>query len=274
MRTLTTSRGHAVSYAVDGGGPALVLVHGAFSDHETNWTFVAPLFRPHFTVHAVARRGRGATAATTGHSLEDEARDVSDIIRDIGSTVCLVGHSYGAHCALLAAAADPARVRKLVLYEPLWPHVITPDAMLALETLATAGAWDQFAFSFFANTLHVSNEELASVRASGLWAPIIADAPATLGDLRALHAYRFDASRFGRLDVPTLLQVGSESPRGLYVTDALAAVLPDARIDTFDGQAHEAMTTAPELYAQATMQFLLRDSPDATLRARNAASRL
>lgn len=54
-----------------------------------------------------------------------------------------------------------------------------------------------------------------------------------------------------------LLQIGSESRRDLYVTDALAAVLPDARIDTLAGQAHEGMTTAPQLYAEATLEFLL-----------------
>jgi len=54
-----------------------------------------------------------------------------------------------------------------------------------------------------------------------------------------------------------MLQVGSESPRDLYVTDALAAVLPNARIGTLVGQAHEGMTTAPEQYVQATMAFLL-----------------
>jgi hypothetical protein len=43
----------------------------------------------------------------------------------------------------------------------------------------------------------------------------------------------------------------------VYVTDALAAVLPHAQIDTLAGQAHEGMTTAPHLYAQATAQLLL-----------------
>jgi hypothetical protein len=59
-----------------------------------------------------------------------------------------------------------------------------------------------------------------------------------------------------------MLQVGSESPRDLYVTDALAAILPDVRVDTLAGQANEGMTTAPELYAQATMRFLLSGSLD------------
>ena len=257
MKTMTTSTGTSVSYSVEGHGPPLVLVHGAFSDHETNWTFVAPLLQQQFSVYAIARRGRGATDATNHHTMEDEARDVSDVVRSIGAPVYLLGHSHGAHCALLAAAQNPGRVRKLVLYEPIWPQSMKPDALAALETLAAAGAWDQFAFAFFANTLHVPIGELDAVRASELWRPIVADAPASLGDLRAISGYRFDPARFAALDIPVMLQIGSESPRDLYVTDALAAVLPNARIATLAGQAHEGMTTAPEQYHQATSAFLL-----------------
>jgi pimeloyl-ACP methyl ester carboxylesterase len=95
MKTITGSTGTTVSYTVDGSGPPLVLVHGGFSDHATNWTFVTPLFRDRFTVYAIARRGRGATDATVGHRLEDEARDVVDLVRSIGTPVHLLGHSYG-----------------------------------------------------------------------------------------------------------------------------------------------------------------------------------
>ena len=105
--------------------------------------------------------------------------------------------------------------------------LIKPDALAALETLAAAGAWDQFAFAFFANTLHVPIAELDAVRASELWPPIVADARASLGDLRAMRAIPIRPGSFRGLDIPVMLQVGSESPRDLYVTDALAAVLPN-----------------------------------------------
>jgi len=195
--------------------------------------------------------------------LRDEAHDVAQMVRAIGEPVNLLGHSYGAHCALLGAAQQPDRVRKLVLYEPPWPHVVPPDALAALETLAAAAAWDQFAYAFFANLLLVPTYELDALRTSDIWQQIVADAPASLGDLRALCAYLFDPAGFAGLAVPVLLQVGSESPRDLYVTDALAAVLPDVRIATLAGQAHEGMTTAPELYAHTALQFLLEDSPGA-----------
>jgi hypothetical protein len=53
------------------------------------------------------------------------------------------------------------------------------------------------------------------------------------------------------------LQVGSESVRDLYVTDALASMLPHARLQVLHGQAHEGMTTAPEMYAAEVTRFLL-----------------
>ena len=40
MQRITLSAGTAVSYEKYGGGPPLVLVRGAFSDHKTNWQFV------------------------------------------------------------------------------------------------------------------------------------------------------------------------------------------------------------------------------------------
>jgi hypothetical protein len=45
-----------------------------------------------------------------------------------------------------------------------------------------------------------------------------------------------------------------------YVTDALAAVLPDVRIQELAGQAHEGMTTAPEMYAEAVSRVLLPEA--------------
>ena len=120
MERLTTPAGTTVSYDRGGSGPPLVLSHGAFSDHHTNWEFVKPTLRIDFTVYAVARRGRGETDRTEGHTLEDEVADLVAVIESVGDPVFLLGHSYGAQCALAAAHRLPGRVRKLVLYEP-WP---------------------------------------------------------------------------------------------------------------------------------------------------------
>jgi hypothetical protein len=54
-----------------------------------------------------------------------------------------------------------------------------------------------------------------------------------------------------------MLQIGTESLRDLYVTDALAGVLPIVSIEELPGQAHEGMTTAPKMYVEAVSRFLL-----------------
>jgi pimeloyl-ACP methyl ester carboxylesterase len=114
--------------------------------------------------------------------------------------------------------------------------------------------------TFFRDLLCVPAAEVDALRATALWPPIVA-APASLGDLRAVSRYDFKPERFRNLHLPVLLQIGTESPRDLYATDALAAVLPDARIGELPGQAHEGMTTAPGQYAEAVARFLLSEAP-------------
>jgi len=53
--------GARIGYDVYGEGPPLLLIHGAFSDHRTNWAYVKPMLARRFTVYAMARRGRGAS---------------------------------------------------------------------------------------------------------------------------------------------------------------------------------------------------------------------
>jgi len=256
MERITSPGGTAVSFEKVGSGPPLVLVHGSFSDHHANWEFVKPILQQRLMLYSIARRGRGDTDRTQGHRLEDEVADVVALIRTVPEPVFLLGHSYGAHCSLAAALEAPDRVRKLVVYEPAWPGILSEEVFARLSELAAAGAWDEFAVIFFRDTLHVPIEELHAVRATDLWPPIVSDAQASFEDLRALKNYAFNAERCRHLQIPVLLQIGSESPRDFYVTDALMQVLPDARVGVLPGQAHEGMTTAPKMYAEAVIQFL------------------
>lgn len=259
LRHVVSADGTPVSYDEYGAGPALVLVHGAFSDHDSNWQLVRSRFAQRFRVRAIARRGRGATPASGGHALDDEAHDVAALLATLDEPAFVLGHSYGAQVALVAAALLPDRVRRLVLYEPPCPSLVDTALLAPLERLARAGAWDAFAAHFFGQVLRVPAAELAELRRSDAWPPIVADAPASLHDLRALARHELHPVRFRTLAVPTLLQIGSASPRTLYATDALLGALPDARVDELPEQAHEAMTTAPDLYAASVERFLLGD---------------
>jgi pimeloyl-ACP methyl ester carboxylesterase len=256
IERITAPSGVTVSYDTYGSGPPLVLVHGGFSDHRTNWQEVKAMLADRFSVYAVARRGRGESSATQGHSVEDEAADVAALLHHIGEPAFLLGHSYGALCALEAATLHPAAVRSLVLYEPPYPHIMTPEVLAPLEAFAEREDWDGLVRTFMLDVVQVPLDEVNEIRASPFWSVWTADAKATLNDVQAVVNYRFDATLHRSLGMPVLFLIGTESPRDLYLTDALAAVLPDARIVELEGQAHEGMTTAPAQFVDAIAQFL------------------
>jgi pimeloyl-ACP methyl ester carboxylesterase len=260
-----------ISYERTGEGPPLVLVHGGFSDHSTNWTYVNPLLTARFTVAAVARRGRGETDATEGHSLADEAADVAAVVQAMDAPVFLLGHSYGGLCALEAAALVPERIAKLVLYEPPWPNAMSAEMVTRLKHLGARRQWDALVETFLIDGLQVPAEDVAALRASPDWAPWIADAPATLNDLLALVRHTIVPERYQALTMPVQLLVGTESPRDLYLTDMLDATLPNARVVELSGQAHEGMTTAPQLFVDAVTPFLV--TKDGRRGARDLQSR-
>ncbi len=213
-----------------------------------------PAWEREFRVIAIARRGRGESARSTGHSVGDEARDVARVLATLETPATVLGHSYGAHVALLAARMAPERVAKLIVYEPPRAGLFSAEAMGRLAPLA--GDWDRFASVFFGEILLVPLEELRELRASGAWAAIVEDAPASWQDIQALAQYGFAAADFAGLPMPVLLQTGSESPAHLYVTEELKAALPRGEVMRLEGQAHEGMTTAPEPYARGVAEWL------------------
>jgi pimeloyl-ACP methyl ester carboxylesterase len=113
-----TDDGIDVSYLVVAGSePAIVILHGlAGSGHEFMSTASALAGRK---VVLVDQRGHGlSTQLPSDTSREAYVRDVVAVIdREASSPVQLVGHSMGAHTAMLAAAARPDLVRTLVLLE-------------------------------------------------------------------------------------------------------------------------------------------------------------
>lgn len=97
-----------------GEGPAVVLVHGSVVGADRTWAAQRPLGR-HWTIVAPDRPGFGDSPPLTRGDFEAEAPLVADVL---GDGAHLVGHSYGAVIALLAAAQRPDAVWSLTVSEP------------------------------------------------------------------------------------------------------------------------------------------------------------
>ena len=64
------------------------------------------------------RRGYGESPGTARSDYETDAEDIAALLAETPGGAHLVGHSYGAVAAMVAAARHPESVRSLVLIEP------------------------------------------------------------------------------------------------------------------------------------------------------------
>jgi pimeloyl-ACP methyl ester carboxylesterase len=97
-----------------GSGPPIVFVPGTIVDAETTWRRQLPLAE-RFTLVIAERPGFGDSPPLERGDFELEAPLFAELL---GDGAHLVGHSYGAVIALLAAAARPEAVLSLTVSEP------------------------------------------------------------------------------------------------------------------------------------------------------------
>jgi pimeloyl-ACP methyl ester carboxylesterase len=128
------------------GGVPLVLLHGAFSNIETDFGKLIPLLAAKRRVIGVEQQGHGHTADLDRPlSYEQMADDTAALLEFLGiERADVLGYSIGGAVGLQLAVRHPNLVRKLVMaggtsYRPdgLYPEVsagavdLTPDALAA-----------------------------------------------------------------------------------------------------------------------------------------------
>lgn len=201
-------------------------------------------------------------------SLSDEAALIEPVLATAGSPLVLVGHSYGAAVALIAALANPGRVRAIALYEPTLFALVDAqasppnDADGIRDAVTDAGA-----------ALDAGNADAAAERfidywmGTGSWKqtpeqrkPPIA---ASIRNVRrwghALFTEPAPLTAFRSLDVPVLYMVGKRStPSAHGVGRLLTAALPRVDLVEFDDLGHMGPVTHPDQVNETIAQFLDR----------------
>ena len=257
LEHVTSSDGTTIGVWRSGTGPALVLVHGTTADH-TRWSRVIPGFSEHFTVYAMDRRGRGASGDSDTYSYEQEGRDVAAVIHHAARPRNLVGHSFGGLCAL--EAAQLVELDRLVLYEPPLPvgiQITSNDTIARLDDLIARNQREDALLVFFREVVRAPEQQVEMLRAQDSWPSRVAAAHTVVREVRLEHSYHPDLERVRRIDVPTLLLLGGESPPFLRAaTERLHGLLPNSRIHELPGQQHLAMDTVPDEFVRVVSEFL------------------
>jgi pimeloyl-ACP methyl ester carboxylesterase len=254
---VTSRDGTRIAFDTTGRGPALILVGGALSD-RSGGADLARLLAPHLTVYSYDRRGRGDSGDTAPYAVRREVEDIEALIDHAGGSAFVYGKSSGASLALQAASALGDKVRKLALYEA--PYDDAEGAAMAWKTFTEeldallAAHRHAEAIARFMAFVGAPDAAVQQMKASPAWPGMLAMAPTLAYDNAVVGVGRaVPVGLAAQVKAPTLVMDGSASagpmPFMRATADQLGRVIPDARRQTLDGQAHDvnAKALAPVL---------------------------
>lgn len=164
------------------------------------------------------RRGHGASGDSPDYALQKEVEDVAAVANSRLGPVFVLGHSYGAVCALEAAFLTD-KISKVVLYEPPLQDLDHTAVAARMEKMIQAGDREQASVIFFQEIVMISPSEVVAMKARPSWPWLVASIESQIRQIRALAGYRFDPKRMSTLNVPTLLLTGSKTLRRTQASD-------------------------------------------------------
>jgi pimeloyl-ACP methyl ester carboxylesterase len=239
----------------------LILVPGTGAANPVAWTSVVPALEEHFTVYAVDRRGHGESGDSPTYAIEREFEDIAAVVDSTEESANLLGHSFGALCALEAGLLTK-NIHRLILYEPAIPlqdiSLYREEDIERMQALLDAGDREGVLTTFYREVAMISSHEIEQLKTSPAWPARVAIAHTLPREMLAEKRYRFNTQRFRDLQIPTLILIGGDSPRFVIETcETLDTILPNSRIVVMPGQQHIAMYTAPDLFLREVLTFLI-----------------
>ncbi len=258
--SVISADGTRIGFITRGEGPALLMVHGGMCS-SARWTPLWPLLVGRFQVTAMDRRGRASSEDGEGYSLGAEYEDVMAVAEQLsagqGRPIDVFGHSFGAVCALGAAALG-APLRRLALYEPPGMQTVPADWLDRVQSMIARGQFGRAMFSFLVDVVGLTREQVQLLRDNaGGDSPMPIVEKTMVREAEALRTLCLP-NLAPEVVQPVLLLLGGVSPPwAAAVIRSLADSLPAARVEVLPDQGHEAVDTAPELVTGQLAEFLL-----------------
>lgn len=262
LSKVSSRDGTEIGYWSSGEGLPLVLVHGTASLHTT-WNTVTPLLAEAMSVHAIDRRGRGASGDGDRYGVEREYEDVAAVVEAesarAGKPVVLVGHSFGGLCAFGTATLID-KLDKLVLYEG-WPVMgssgpAADEIAVLLDDYLSGGDLDRLLETFLREVVQLTDEQVSYFRSlPGWWESRLGVAHTIPREFRV--SVPLDRERAAAVTTPTMLLLGQVSVPELKAGyQEFASALPNVRVQVLKGQDHVAHLSDPEQFANQVLDFI------------------
>jgi pimeloyl-ACP methyl ester carboxylesterase len=261
-----------------GDGPLVLLLHG-LAEHAHVWDLVAPqIVAAGYSVLALDWRGHGDSewiGRGGYYHFADYTADLAFLLRHLGRSAALVGHSMGGNAAATYAGTEPERVSALALIEGLGPPDCAPEDAPERFVGWLAGLDRQAERDRRSMTLDEATKRLAErfplfsaevARHMAVHGTREADGRRTwkfdpLHQTRTPQPYYFAQSRafYRRIACPVLYIEGTRS----YISaapveiDRRVAAIGAERV-TIDGAGHHVHLEQPATVAKCLTDFLSR----------------
>jgi pimeloyl-ACP methyl ester carboxylesterase len=254
MDKVISADGTEIAYERVGTGPAVVLVGGAFCDHNAT-AELANALAGDFTAVSYDRRGRGESGDNQPYDVRREVEDLTAVINAVGGRAAVHGLSSGAALCLVAAWSG-APVDAVSGVEP--PYRVSADAppvpddyTATIVELTSTGRRDEAVAYFMTEAVGQPPEAVEEARKMPMWPALEAMAHTLAYDARCLgdgqHGLPADLAN---VTVPVLGVYSTGSPSWLFAgTEAVVKAVPDGEIIGLEGSFHEVPvpTLAPVL---------------------------
>lgn len=248
-------QGGELYYEAHGRGPALIFAHG-IGGNALSWWQQVPAFGDRYTCIVFDAPGFGRSDDPSGEWTQVDA--LAALIDHLElADVRLVAQSMGGTAALGYAIARPERVRALVMADT-FGRVQLPELAGWMESLRAAGE------PLAARGIHPACGERMAVeqpalhflyqQVSGLNALGYSPAKPPGGFTRAPAA---TPAQLAALGVPALFLLGEEDPLiSLPMVEAVATLIPGARIESVPAAGHSVYFERPEVFNRLVGDFL------------------
>ena len=256
-RTIKSADGSTLAFDVDGDGPPIIFVGGAFNTRSTTAPLAAAL-RDRFTTFNLDRRGRGDSGDTPPYAVEREIDDLDALIEAAGGSAAVFGYSSGATLVLKAAARIDT-ITKLIVYDapfavedshPPLPARFADD----LERLIAAGRRGDAVELYQRVAVGLPEDLIVRMRQAPFRPALEAIAHTLSYDARIVGDLTLPTDLIRSIAAPTLVIDGEASPPVMHkAANALVRTLPDARRCTVAGQGHD---LSPDALKPVLVEFL------------------
>jgi pimeloyl-ACP methyl ester carboxylesterase len=261
--SIATSDAVRIAYEVRGTGEPVLMIHGLGYD-RFGWGPAPDLLAEEFEMVLFDNRGVGESDAPPGpYTAAGMAADTLAVLDAVGlERAHVVGTSLGGMVAQELVLVHPERVTKLVLActtpGSLRAYPI-PDRTLAVFAAFPALPLEEALHRFVENALADETVRTRPELVEEIYRYRLAHRPDPQAwQWQGAAGMGHDAfERVREIQVPTLVFTGTEDnvvdPRN---SDLLAAAIPGARLERFEGLGHLFFWEDPERFARVVGEFL------------------